>query len=129
MRWASGSQQTCAARGGGLLAATAAVALCAANPITYRVLQIGHPEELLGAALCVAAVLLAPARSRELGRAWRSASRSRTRNGRCSRSARSLVALPAARWRALIVAGVVAGALLAPIMLCFGDARVRNDTG
>jgi hypothetical protein len=36
-----------------------ALALCVANPITLRALEVGHPEELLGACLCVAAVLLA----------------------------------------------------------------------
>ncbi len=36
-----------------------AVVLLALSPITYRALQLGHPEEPLGAALCVAAVLLA----------------------------------------------------------------------
>jgi len=35
------------------------LALCVANPIALNALEIGHPEELLGACLCVAAVLLA----------------------------------------------------------------------
>ena len=35
------------------------VGLCAANPITLRALDIGHPEELLGAVLCAGAVLAA----------------------------------------------------------------------
>jgi hypothetical protein len=35
------------------------LALCAANPVTLSALEIGHPEEPLGAALCVAAVLAA----------------------------------------------------------------------
>jgi len=35
------------------------LAVCVANPITLRALEVGHPEELLGACLCVAAVLLA----------------------------------------------------------------------
>jgi uncharacterized membrane protein len=32
------------------------VGLCAANPITLRALDIGHPEELLGAVLCAGAM-------------------------------------------------------------------------
>jgi hypothetical protein len=36
-----------------------ALALCVANPVTVRALELGHPEELLGACLCVGAVLLA----------------------------------------------------------------------
>src|SRR4051794_25439759 len=47
-----------AGAGAGLLAAT----LLIANPVTYEALHLGHPEELLGAALCVAAVLLAAER-------------------------------------------------------------------
>lgn len=35
------------------------LALCTANPITLLALETGHPEELLGAVLCVAAVLTA----------------------------------------------------------------------
>ncbi|HEX4482736.1 MAG TPA: glycosyltransferase 87 family protein [Solirubrobacteraceae bacterium] len=42
-----------------------ALALCVANPITLLALEVGHPEELLGACLCIAAVLLA-ARERPL---------------------------------------------------------------
>src|SRR4051812_22404326 len=34
------------------------LAICVANPLTLRALEIGHPEELLGAALCVGAVLV-----------------------------------------------------------------------
>jgi hypothetical protein len=36
-----------------------ALALIAANPLTLRALEIGHPEELLGGVLCVAAALCA----------------------------------------------------------------------
>jgi hypothetical protein len=36
-----------------------ALILCVANPITLQALEGGHPEELLGACLCVAAVLCA----------------------------------------------------------------------
>jgi hypothetical protein len=39
-----------------------ALLLVVANPITLRGLEIGHPEELLGGVLCVAAVLAAGAR-------------------------------------------------------------------
>ncbi|MEA2298271.1 MAG: alpha,6-mannosyltransferase [Solirubrobacteraceae bacterium] len=44
------------------LSRAVALGLCVANPITIRTLEIGHPEELLGAVLCVAAVLLAAGR-------------------------------------------------------------------
>jgi hypothetical protein len=36
-----------------------ALFVCVANPITLQALEAGHPEELLGACLCVAAVLCA----------------------------------------------------------------------
>ncbi len=41
------------------LARAVALGICAANPLTLRALELGHPEELLGACLCVAAVFLA----------------------------------------------------------------------
>jgi hypothetical protein len=44
--------------------------VCVANPVTLLALELGHPEELLGAVLCIAAVLLAssaePSRRRAL---------------------------------------------------------------
>jgi hypothetical protein len=42
-----------------------ALGVCVANPLTLHALEIGHPEDLLGGVLCVAAVLLA-ARERPL---------------------------------------------------------------
>jgi hypothetical protein len=112
--------------GGAVLAAGLVVALCVANPITYRALATGHPEELLGGALCVAAVLLA-------------------QRGRANLAALALglaiankqwallaigpvfIALPAHRVRSLIIAGVVAGALVAPIML--SSPTIKAATG
>jgi hypothetical protein len=41
------------------LARATTVGLCIVNPVTLYTLQLGHPEELLGAVLCVAAVLAA----------------------------------------------------------------------
>src|SRR5580692_9592738 len=41
------------------LACAVALGICVANPLTLRALELGHPEELLGGALCVAAILLA----------------------------------------------------------------------
>jgi hypothetical protein len=41
------------------LARAVTLGLCVANPISLNALEIGHPEEILGASLCVAAVLLA----------------------------------------------------------------------
>ena len=47
------------AQGRTTLAKAVTLGLCVANPVTLYALEIGHPEELLGACLCVAAVLLA----------------------------------------------------------------------
>src|SRR5258707_385528 len=43
------------------LARAVTLSLLVANPVTLRALELGHPEELLGASACVAAVLLAGA--------------------------------------------------------------------
>jgi hypothetical protein len=41
------------------LARAVTLGVCVTNPITLSALEVGHPEEILGACLCVAAVLLA----------------------------------------------------------------------
>ena len=46
-------------RGSTRLARSLALFLCVANPMTLPTLEVGHPEELLGAVLCVVAVWLA----------------------------------------------------------------------
>ncbi len=46
-------------QGHSTLSRAVALGVCVANPLTLRALELGHPEELLGACLCVAAVLLA----------------------------------------------------------------------
>jgi hypothetical protein len=53
-------------QGSSRLARAVALAVCVANPITLAALELGHPEELLGAALCVAAVLLAAGADRSM---------------------------------------------------------------
>ncbi len=47
------------AEGRSALARAVALGVCVANPITLLALEVGHPEEILGACLCVAAVLTA----------------------------------------------------------------------
>ena len=46
-------------RGQPAAACVAAAALCLVNPLTWEAIRLGHPEELLGGALCVGAVLAA----------------------------------------------------------------------
>jgi hypothetical protein len=104
---------------GTVLAAAIAFAICAANPISYQVLALGHPEELLGAALCVVAVVLAQRRhpnwaALALGLAIANKQWALLAIGPV------LLAAPAQRWRTLIGAGTVALVLIAPIMLASG---------
>lgn len=47
------------AEGRSLLNRAVVLGLCIASPLTLQALEIGHPEELLGACMCIAAVLLA----------------------------------------------------------------------
>jgi hypothetical protein len=46
-------------QGRSTLARALTLGVCVANPLTLRALELGHPEELLGGCLCVAAVLIA----------------------------------------------------------------------
>jgi Glycosyltransferase family 87 len=46
-------------RGASRAACIATIAFSMVNPLTWEALRLGHPEELLGAALCVGAVLAA----------------------------------------------------------------------
>ncbi len=90
--------------------------LCTANPITLLALEIGHPEELLGAVSCVAAVLLA-----SRGRwAWAGLALGlAVANKQWALLALPpvLLALPACRLRCLLLAGAAAAALTAPFVL------------
>lgn len=105
-----------AARGRSRGECAIAVLLCAGNPITLRALDMGHPEELLGGALCVGAVLAA-LRGRGtltavlLGLALANKAWAVLAVGPI------LLALPAQRVRTLAMAGAIAGALLLPLLL------------
>jgi hypothetical protein len=90
--------------------------LCAANPITWRAVEMGHPEELLGGALCVGAVLAGLARRPGwagllLGLAIANKAWAVLAIGPV------LLALPAGRWRALVIAGGLAAAFTLPLLL------------
>ena len=92
------------------------VGLCAANPITLRALDMGHPEELLGAVLCAGAVL-AGVRGRAglagvlLGLAMANKAWAVLAVGPV------LLALPERRRVALLIAVGLAAALVLPLML------------
>jgi len=120
--------------GGSVAAAALTVLLCAANPITYRALATGHPEELLGGALCVAAVLLAQRGHANLS-ALALGLAIANKQWALLAIGPVLLALPAHRWRTLLVAGTVAVVLVAPILLASpsvsaGSGRLTvADTG
>jgi hypothetical protein len=93
------------------------LAVCVANPITLRALELGHPEELLGACLCVAAVLLA---SEDRG-VWAGLALGlaiANKEWALLAAGPVLLALPARRrLPCLAIATGVAGAVLAPLAL------------
>jgi hypothetical protein len=107
-----------AARSNGatLPAALVCVLLCVANPITYRALQTGHPEEALGAALCVAAVLVA-LRGRAVAAGLLLGLAIANKEWAVLAIGPVLLALPAGRWRAVLIAGAVTAAFELPLFL------------
>ena len=119
------------ARGAGRGTVAIVVGLCAANPITLRALDIGHPEELLGAALCAGAVLAA-VRGRStlagvlLGLAVANKAWALLAVGPV------LLALQADRRRALAIAGGIAVAFVLPLLLTgseSGQPGAAAETG
>lgn len=94
-----------------------ALTVCVVNPITLRALELGHPEELLGASLCVAAVLLA---SEDRG-LWAGAALGlaiANKEWALLAAGPVLLALPAhRRVPCLAMAIAIAGAVLAPLAL------------
>jgi len=115
------------AGGHGWPSALLALAICVANPISYYALQIGHPEELLGAALCVAAVVAARA-GRPLSAGVLLGLAVANKDWGLLAVGPVIIALPAQRARALLVAAGVAALLLAPIALASSSltAAVRR---
>jgi hypothetical protein len=103
------------ARRHSLLARATALGLCVANPVTLYALQDGHVEELLGAVLCVAAVLVA-----ERGRfGWAGLALGLAvvnKQWALVAVGPVLLALPAGRLRSLAIAAGVAVCFYAPLV-------------
>jgi hypothetical protein len=99
-----------------LLACGVAMALCIANPLAVPALQLGHPEDLLGAVLCIAAVLCALS-DRPIWAAVLLGAAIPNKEWALLAVGPVLVALPRAHLRTLLTTGAVAGALLAPLLL------------
>jgi len=102
------------------VACALALVICTANPLTLLALEIGHPDELLGGALCVGAVLLA-ARGRGVWAGLALGAAIANKQWALLAIAPVLVALPARRLLCLSIAGSVAVALLAPFALAGPD--------
>jgi hypothetical protein len=93
----------------------------AGNPLTLRALEVGHPEELLGGALCVGAGLAAIARRQLLAGALLGAAMA-NKPWAVVAVAPVLLMLPGGRRRALGCAVGVAALLVAPMLLLSGGA-------
>lgn len=112
----------------GQIARVVALLLCVANPMTLSALEAGHPEELLGAVLCIAAVLAASGNrplwaGAFLGMAFANNEWAIVAAGPV------LVALPEHRIRVLSVALAAAGILLMPLVVAGGfAAQVKGAT-
>lgn len=111
------------------LARAVALGICVANPLTLKALELGHPEELLGACLCVAAVLLA-SRDRPLQAAVLLGLAFANKEWALLAVGPVLLALPAKRrLPCLAVAGILAAAILAPLTLVSSAGFVAGARG
>ncbi|HTB49931.1 MAG TPA: glycosyltransferase 87 family protein, partial [Solirubrobacteraceae bacterium] len=105
------------AEGRSRLCRAVVLGLCVASPLTLQALEIGHPEELLGACMCVAAVLLAN-RNRMVPAALILGLAIANKEWALLAIGPVLLALPAKRrLLCLSIAGAVAAAVLAPLVL------------
>ncbi|HEX4837839.1 MAG TPA: glycosyltransferase 87 family protein [Solirubrobacteraceae bacterium] len=106
-----------------------ALGLCVANPLTLRALELGHPEELLGACLCVAAVLLA-SRDRPLLAAATLGMAIANKEWALLAAGPIILALPAKRRLSCIaLAAVTAAAIMAPLALVSSGSFVTGARG
>jgi hypothetical protein len=103
--------------------------LCVANPLVLRALEVGHPEELLGACMCVAAVLLA-SRNRLLPAAILLGLAIANKEWALLAIGPVLLALaPRRRLLCLAVAGGVAAVTLAPLALVSSGGFLAGTRG
>jgi hypothetical protein len=103
--------------------------LCVANPITLRALELGHPEELFGGALCVFAIVLAT-RARALGAGLLLGLAIANKEWALLALGPVLLALPPGRrLRCLGVAALIVAAVLAPLMLANSGGFIATTRG
>ncbi len=113
------------ARGGSTLTRAVTLGLCVANPLTLPALELGHPEELLGACMCVAAVLLA-SRGRWFPAAVLLGLAIANKEWALLAVGPVLLALPRRRLACLAGAGALAAAILAPLALVSSGGFVAS---
>jgi len=109
-------------RGSTTAARALVLGLCVANPLTIRALEIGHPEELLCAALAIGAVLAA-VDGRALVAAVLLGLAIAAKSWAVLAIGPVLLALPGRRLLALAIAGTVTAAVLAPLLLAQGGTQ------
>ena len=97
-------------------ACAAAAILCLVNPLTWEAIRLGHPEELLGGALCVGAVLAA-LRGRTLASAVMLGLALATKQWAVIAVLPVLAAAPTRRVRLFAVSTGIALLLTVPLML------------
>jgi hypothetical protein len=122
--WLSAQQRR---RGRPFFERAATVAVCIAGPQAVIALQQGHPEELLGAVLCVAAVLCAQ-RDRAIWSGILVGLAIANKEWAVLAVGPVLVALPRHRARSFAVMLLTAGALLAPFTLVRAGGFVSQTT-
>jgi Glycosyltransferase family 87 len=110
------------------LARAVVLGVCVANPLTLRALELGHPEELLGGALCVAAVLLA-ARERPLWAGLALGLAIANKEWALLAVGPVLFALPSRRALCMAGAGAVTAIVLAPLALVGSSGFVASTRG
>jgi Glycosyltransferase family 87 len=115
-------------RGDQSLVRAVALGVCVANPLTLRALELGHPEDLLGGALCVAAVLLA-ARDRPLWAGLALGLAIANKEWALLAVGPVLIALPSRRVLCMVSAGAVAAIVLAPLALVGSSGFVASTRG
>jgi hypothetical protein len=104
------------ARGSSALARVALIGVLLANPCVLYALEIGHPEELLAAVLCVAAMLAAISRRAVLAGVMIGLALATKSWGLIALPA-VILTLPGGRLRALLSAIGTATAVLAPFLI------------
>jgi hypothetical protein len=115
------------ARGRTTAARALVLGICVANPVTLRALEIGHPEELLCAALAIGAVLAAADRRAVLAAVLLGLAIA-TKSWAVLAIGPVLLALPRRRVLVLAIAGAITLAVLAPIWLTGSPATFVEGT-